>query len=64
MLNQCEWSDEKNVQCSNTAAWRHHSTDKHQRQKIWKLCDGHKRMLLNSYNETWRAKETSEWWSL
>lgn len=61
MLNQCEWSGPENAQCSNTSDWRHVSEDKYRRRQVWKLCDGHKRMWLDGYNEATRIKETPEW---
>lgn len=62
--NTCEWSGEKksgNAVCPNAAEWQHVFTDVRRHATVWRLCDGHKRMLLNGYNEEWRAKEAPEW---
>ncbi len=61
---KCEWwsGDKKSgfTTCQNAADWQHSKwTSKGER--VWKLCDHHKQLLLASYNETWRAKEQPEW---
>lgn len=61
---KCEWwtGDKKSgfTTCQNAAGWQHTKwTPKGER--VWKLCDNHKQLLLSSYNETWRAKEQPEW---
>lgn len=61
---KCEWLGDKNggnAVCPNDAEWQHVSTNIHRHVAIWKLCDGHKRMLLNGYSFNWRAKEAPQW---
>lgn len=61
MNNQlCQWTmngfrKKEHRQCDLKAVWSRHG------EKPWLLCDAHKRMLLESYNEQFRAKEEPEW---
>ena len=52
---RCEWITSKgqvHTECGEPAKWQ---------KGAWKLCDHHKQRLIESYNATWRAKETPEW---
>jgi len=61
---KCEWwsGDKKSgfTTCQSIAAWQH---VKHTRkgEQVWKLCEHHKRLLLDSYAPAWRVKEELEW---
>ena len=63
---RCEWWYHTKTRsgiettCPNAAAWQH-VTYHRGRQSVWILCDQHKRLVLDSYNPTWRAKEEPEW---
>ena len=59
--SRCEWWTGNKKQgfetCPNQADWQWPNP----RGKIWKLCDAHKRLVLESYNEATRKKEEPEW---
>jgi len=55
----CEWTIKKG-KCGAPAAWQH-ATIQRGVMRIWSLCEHHKSILLESYNEKTRAKEEPEW---
>jgi hypothetical protein len=59
VIVRCEWIMGRGKQakrCDHPAWW-----GKECRAGMWRLCDEHKRLLLDSYNKTWREKEEPEW---
>lgn len=53
---QCEWyigKRKKGHRCEAASGWVH--------QSGWFLCDEHKIMLLDSYNEDFRRQDAPKW---
>lgn len=60
----CEWwtGDKKSgfVTCGRDAVWQH-IKETYRGRRVWRLCEQHKRALLESYNDQSRGKEEPQW---